>query len=159
MTEADLYELDPQYHPQVVYDQFWKAWNAEERRVKKNGKKTDKTPSLWTVLARLYLCPLLLAGLFLFTHYFTIYANARLIEEFVLYIATPDAPIWLGIALIGGLFGSSLINSITWQHYNARCNVICMRVRTTTGVLSYLAYVPLFFVSNGVASVRYSRFR
>ena len=109
-----------------VMDQFRRSWAEEVQRTSSKGS----VPTLARVLWNAYYIDFCNAGILKLIHDIFQFVGPQVLKGLIIYIRTPNAPMWHGIGLTLIVAAAQIIMSITLRHYYFTCYRVGLRIRT-----------------------------
>jgi ATP-binding cassette subfamily C (CFTR/MRP) protein 1 len=107
------------------FDTYW----MEEKKL--------ANPSLLRALFRAFGAEFVRAGFLKLVHDLSIFVGPQVLHAIIVFLRTPDAPLWHGLALTGAVTVSQLLMTICLRHYFFKLYATGLRVRTAIVVTVY----------------------
>jgi ATP-binding cassette, subfamily C (CFTR/MRP), member 1 len=127
--DLDLVPLPASCRTDAVHDRFEHYWQEEIN--------TSASPSLVRALYQAFGRDYLFAGLLKFFHDLSLFVGPITLHNMVVFLRSPDAPLWHGLFWTSAVTCSQILMSICLRHYFFQCYQTGLRFRTALAVAVY----------------------
>jgi ABC transporter transmembrane region len=126
--DLDLVPLPESCRTDAVHNRFDFYWREETK---------TNSPSLVRALYRAFGRDYIFAGLLKFVHDLSVFVGPITLHNMVVFLRSPDAPLWHGLFWTTAVTCSQILMSICLRHYFFQCYQTGLRIRTALAVAVY----------------------
>ena len=133
--DLNLIELPLDCQANDIIEKFDLHWQDELQQQQQNAKdsaadRKQHQPSLARALFAAFGADYIRAGALKLVHDLCVFVGPQVLHAIIVFLRTPDAPLWQGLLLTLGVTLSQIAMSLCLRHYFFKCYTTGLRVRS-----------------------------